>query len=244
MKTTLLAALVLVLISCEKTPSKGAPVPVERVNPTTPGGTAGPSPLGPARGGAAPLVTFNESHLSEYTEGLAAEGTLAALIETDYGTLDCELFEDKAPQTVANFVGLARGLRDFSDHESGERTRRPYFDGIECHRLIPGFMIQCGDPTATGTGGPGYRFADEFHPEARHDQAGTRSMANAGPATNGSQFFITDGPTPSLDQRHSVFGRCAPASIVRTIANVPKAMGESSRPARPVRLNKVTIVRR
>jgi cyclophilin family peptidyl-prolyl cis-trans isomerase len=115
-----------------------------------------------------------------------------ARFKTERGEIVCELYADRAPLTVENFVNLAR---------SG------FYDGTTFHRVINGFMAQGGDPTGTGTGGPGYQFGDEFHPSLRHDAAGTLSMANAGPGTNGSQFFITHGPTPHLDDRHSVFGR-------------------------------------
>lgn len=115
-----------------------------------------------------------------------------ATLKTEKGDIVVELFADRAPRTVENFVNLARA---------------GFYDGTTFHRVIAGFMAQAGDPTGTGTGGPGYQFGDEFHPELRHDAAGVLSMANAGPGTNGSQFFITHGPTPHLDDRHSVFGR-------------------------------------
>lgn len=116
----------------------------------------------------------------------------AARFRTEKGDIVVELYADRAPRTVENFVNLARA---------------GFYDGTTFHRVIAGFMAQGGDPTGTGTGGPGYQFADEFHPSLRHDAAGILSMANAGPGTNGSQFFITHGPTPHLDNRHSVFGK-------------------------------------
>jgi cyclophilin family peptidyl-prolyl cis-trans isomerase len=118
--------------------------------------------------------------------------TYAARLKTEKGDIVVELFADRAPRTVENFVNLARA---------------GFYDGTTFHRVIGGFMAQGGDPTGTGTGGPGYQFADEFHPSLRHDGAGILSMANAGPGTNGSQFFITYGPTPHLDNKHSVFGK-------------------------------------
>jgi cyclophilin family peptidyl-prolyl cis-trans isomerase len=118
--------------------------------------------------------------------------TYTATFKTEKGDIGVQLFADRAPRTVENFVNLARA---------------GFYDGTTFHRVIGGFMAQGGDPTGTGTGGPGYQFGDEFHPELRHDSPGILSMANAGPGTNGSQFFITFGPTPHLDDRHSVFGK-------------------------------------
>ena len=122
----------------------------------------------------------------------AQSGELMAVIRTAKGEIEITLFPAEAPLTVASFINLAQ---------------RGYYDGLTFHRVLPDFMIQGGDPTGTGRGGPGYTFADEFSPSRRHDSAGTLSMANAGPGTNGSQFFITHGPTPHLDNRHTVFGK-------------------------------------
>ena len=126
---------------------------------------------------------------------------------TNQGSFIVKLFDDVAPKTVANFVGLAEGTKAWKDPVTGESVSRPFYDGLTFHRVIDGFMIQGGCPLGTGTGGPGYRFEDEFSPQARHSRAGILSMANAGPGTNGSQFFITYSDTPHLDDRHSVFGR-------------------------------------
>ena len=130
--------------------------------------------------------------LAPPTGALDTSKSYTARFKTEKGDIVVELYADRAPRTVENFVNLSRA---------------GFYDGTTFHRVINGFMAQGGDPTGTGTGGPGYQFADEFHPELRHDAAGVLSMANAGPGTNGSQFFITHGPSPHLDDRHSVFGK-------------------------------------
>ena len=129
-----------------------------------------------------------------------------AHFDTTLGKFTAELFEDKTPKTVANFAGLAEGSKEWTHPKTKVKSKTPYYDGIVFHRVIQGFVIQGGDPLGLGYGGPGYNFEDEFHPSLRHDRAGILSMANAGPNTNGSQFFVTLGPTPHLDRRHSVFG--------------------------------------
>jgi peptidyl-prolyl cis-trans isomerase A (cyclophilin A) len=165
-----------------------------------------------------------------------------AHFETTEGTFTLRLFDKEAPQTVANFVGLAEGTKEWKDPATGGKKKAPFYDGIVFHRVISGFMIQGGDPLGQGTGGPGYQFADEFHPSLRHDRAGILSMANSGPNTNGSQFFITLGPTPHLDRRHSVFGEVvAGLDVVQRIGNVPT--GRQDRPVVPVVINKVTVER-
>jgi peptidyl-prolyl cis-trans isomerase A (cyclophilin A) len=129
-----------------------------------------------------------------------------AIFETSLGNVVCRLFDKEAPKTVENFIGLAEGTKEFRDPISGKKEKRPYYDGLTFHRVIPQFMIQGGCPQGDGRGGPGYNFADEFHSSLRHNKPGKLSMANAGPNTNGSQFFITVAPTPHLDNRHSIFG--------------------------------------
>ena len=166
-----------------------------------------------------------------------------AHFETNHGNFSVELFEDKAPKTVANFTGLAEGSKEWKHPKTGEKHKKPYFDGIVFHRIISGFVIQGGDPMGIGTGGPGYQFEDEFHPDLRHDRVGILSMANAGPNTNGSQFFITLGPTPHLDRRHSVFGAVVSGlDVVKKIGSVQT--DRQDRPVSPVVMNKVTIERK
>ena len=145
-----------------------------------------------------------------------------ATIHTNHGDITVELFEERAPRTVDNFIGLATGAKEWEDPETGETVSgEPLYEDVIFHRVIEGFMIQGGDPTGTGRGGPGYQFDDEFHDELTHDSAGTLSMANAGPNTNGSQFFITLDATPHLDGRHSVFGEVIDGmDIVEEIGSV------------------------
>lgn len=179
------------------------------------------------------------------------EGQLYARFKTTQGSIVVELEEQRAPKTVANFCGLASGSIDWKDPVTGKTlSGTPLYDGSRFHRVIPGFMIQCGDPLSRdpgsanrwGTGGPGYRFEDEFHPELKHNAAGVLSMANAGPGTNGSQFFITEGATRHLDGRHSVFGRViAGQDVVGKLANVPRS--SSDRPNEDQLLETVELFR-
>src|SRR5678810_1111546 len=163
-----------------------------------------------------------------------------AKFDTTEGSFTAKLFEAEAPNTVANFVGLAEGTKEWTDPRSGKKVKQPYYDGIIFHRVIDGFMIQGGDPLGKGIGGPGYKFADEFHPKLRHSKEGILSMANAGPNTNGSQFFITLGPTPHLDNRHSVFGEVVEGlDVVKRIGGVPT--GRQDRPVKDVVINSVKI---
>jgi len=168
-------------------------------------------------------------------------GTYARFSTTE-GDFVIRLFADEAPNTVANFVGLAEGTKEWTDPRSGEKKKAPFYDGIIFHRVIDGFMIQGGDPLGQGTGGPGYKFADEFHPSLRHTRPGVLSMANAGANTNGSQFFITLAPTPHLDNRHSVFGEVIEGmDVVQKIGKV--ATDRRDRPAKDVVINSVKIER-
>lgn len=177
--------------------------------------------------------------IEEATAGLPKTGTLTAKIETSGGTLSCELYEDKAPITVANFVGIARGLRPFKVGD--EWVKRPGYDGTTFHRVIKGFMIQGGDPKGTGAGEPGYVIPDEVWYGAKHNERGQLCMANRGPNTNGMQFFIMDGRAPHLDKGYTIFGKCGPESVIETLANT-KTQGDRAVEA-PV-IQKLTIERK
>jgi peptidyl-prolyl cis-trans isomerase A (cyclophilin A) len=166
------------------------------------------------------------------------------VLDTTMGRMTCKFFDKEAPLTVANFIGLAEGTKPWTDPVSKKKMKaKPFYDGTTFHRVIPDFMIQGGDPTATGTGDPGYMFADEFDPSLNFDVPGRMAMANSGPGTNGSQFFITEVPTTHLNQKHTIFGQCDQPSIsvVSAIARVQRDADD--KPIQPVILNKVTIVR-
>lgn len=171
-----------------------------------------------------------------------------AIFHTNKGEIKAELFPNMAPKTVENFVGLAEGTKEYTDPKTGEKTKRRYYDGLTFHRVIENFMIQGGCPLGTGTGGPGYSFDDEFHPELKHDKPGVLSMANAGPNTNGSQFFITVASTPHLDARrsmnvgYSIFGQVVEGQdVANQISQVDT--GAADKPNDPVVIEKVEIVR-
>lgn len=178
--------------------------------------------------------------LADATKDLEGSGPIVAKIDTSKGALHCKLFDDKAPTTVANFIGLATGKRPWKDPKTGEWVKRPAYDGTTFHRIIKGFMIQGGDPKGNGSGEPGYVIKDEIWAGAKHDKAGLLCMANRGPNTNGAQFFITDAAAPHLDGGYTIFGECAPVEVVHGIANVSVA-GE--RPTQPVTISSVTIRR-
>ncbi len=174
--------------------------------------------------------------------GMSPGQSIHAFLETSVGQIDCELLPTAAPKTVANFVGLAEGTKPWTDPETRQvRIGVPFYDGTLFHRVIPEFMIQAGDPTGTGTGGPGFTIEDEFNDKHRHE-AGSLSMANTGkPNTGGSQFFITEKPAPQLDGKHTVFGACQSLGVVVDIGKRPR--DERDRPLEPVVLRKVRIVR-
>jgi peptidyl-prolyl cis-trans isomerase A (cyclophilin A) len=170
-----------------------------------------------------------------------AAGTYA-VFETSQGNIVVRLLEKEAPKTVENFVGLAEGTKEFMNEKTGKKETRPFYDGLMFHRVIPRFMIQGGCPQGTGTGGPGYKFADEFHSSLKHSKPGKLSMANAGPNTNGSQFFITVAATPWLDNRHTIFGEVVEGQeVADKISNAPR--DGSDRPRTPITINKLRIER-
>lgn len=167
-----------------------------------------------------------------------------AVLDTAMGRITCKLFQKEAPQTVANFIGLAEGTKDWTSPETKQKMHgKPLYNGTTFHRVIPDFMVQGGDPLGTGMGDPGYYFKDEFDPNLNFDVPGRLAMANSGPNTNGSQFFITEVPEPDLNQRYNIFGQCDDSSVlvVKSIARVQR--DAKDQPITPVILKKVTIVR-
>jgi cyclophilin family peptidyl-prolyl cis-trans isomerase len=183
-----------------------------------------------------------ESDLDVFLQGVKGRGTLTATIDTTMGAFHCELFEDDAPVAVANFVGLATGQKPWTDPRNGQvQQGKRFYDGLGFHRVVPEFMIQGGDPLGNGTGGPGYQFDEELVATLRHDGPGVLSMANAGPGTNGSQFFITEKAAPWLDGKHTVFGRCQEGKLVKKISALA---GPGDRPSKPVTIKRVTFARR
>lgn len=161
--------------------------------------------------------------------------TKTAILHTNHGDIRIDLFGNHAPKTVENFVGLATGEGEYSTKNASGTTEGPFYDGAIFHRIIPGFMIQGGDPTGTGTGGPGYQFADEFHPELQFDRPFLLAMANAGPGTNGSQFFITVDATPWLNNRHTIFGEVTDEASQKVVAELSQVRtGRMDRPVEDV----------
>ncbi|MFO0605933.1 MAG: peptidylprolyl isomerase [Polyangiales bacterium] len=259
---TVTASLAL-LAACKLTPpsepSSGSYSPTPTPAPSTPTPSAPPpAPMAPPTAAAptpqlrdvrrAPRVMEPSSPdpkggrftLAQATEGLPPGNALSAEIETSMGTFTCALLADRAPLTVANFVGLARGLRDFWDPVEGAWARRPFYDGSVFHRVIPDFMIQGGDYLRSGMGGVGYEIPDEN--VQGHNAAGQLCMANHGPNTNGGQFFITETAKDHLDGSYSIFGTCTPTDLVNRIARVPRT--ERDMPYEPVEIRHVRITRR
>jgi peptidyl-prolyl cis-trans isomerase A (cyclophilin A) len=166
-----------------------------------------------------------------------------AIIATTAGKITCTLFPDKAPKSVANFIGLAEGTKDWTDPVTHAKKHGvPLYDGTIFHRVIPGFMIQGGDPAGTGAGTPGYGFGLEVTPELKYDRPGRLAYARTSdPNSNGSQFFITVAPYPSLDMQYTIFGQCENQDVVQKIANAPR--GPNDRPNNPVKINHITIMK-
>ena len=210
-----------------ETPAAPESVPAEPAAPPA------AEPAAPPPAAAKPAMPSAEKY---------GPGTYAH-VTTTKGNFIIKFFDEDAPRTVENFVGLAEGKKAWTDPRTGRQVRRPYYRNVLFHRVIPNFMIQGGDPTGTGTGGPGYTFPDEISPKHRHNKAGIVSMANRGPDTNGGQFFITVAPYPSLDGNYSIFGEVVEGlQNVVAISKVPRSQGDN-RPLTDVVINSVRIER-
>ncbi len=241
-------SLLLCLLGCEATPSEPAPKPVETTKVKS--AVSGTAPSAEKSKSTSPGGDPAEGKftLEEATAGLPSGKKLVAQIKTELGELSCELFDDKAPVTVANFVGLARGLRPFK-HE-GKWQKKPAYDGTTFHRVIKGFMIQGGDPSGNGSGEPGYVIPDEIWEGAKHDRRGLLCMANRGPNTNGMQFFITDAAAAHLDRSYTIFGECGPEAVIEKLASVEthgRGAGPGKRPDRPLsppKIESISITRK
>jgi peptidyl-prolyl cis-trans isomerase A (cyclophilin A) len=193
---------------------------------------------------AAALATTVSIAAAQSADYVAPTGP-KVVMDTTMGRITCQLYEKQAPLAVANFIGLAEGTKDWTDPKTGQiQHNKRYFDGIIFHRVIPNFMIQGGDPTGTGTKGPGYTFKDELDSQLKFDRPGRLAMANRGANTNGSQFFITEDGYDSLNQHYTLFGQCDDSSVavVKKIARVDR--DSSDKPRTPVVINKVTVVRK
>lgn len=222
------------------------PDPTPQTQTQTQGGTLTPAAATTMSVAQVPISPDDPVHgnftLDDATKGLPPGGDLTATIDTSHGKLTCHLLPNKAPITVANFVGLARGTRPWKDPRSHQWvTNKPAYDGTTFHRIIKGFMIQGGDAKGDGSGEPGYVIPDEIWVGAHHDHAGSLCMANRGPNTNGAQFFITDAAAAHLDRSYTIFGECEPEAAIHMIAGVPT--GAQDRPTSPVTINKITITR-
>jgi peptidyl-prolyl cis-trans isomerase A (cyclophilin A) len=213
----------------EKKPRPPLREPVFQKVTAKPVATVPPAPGDPLKG---------KFTMEDALKGLPSQGKLFADIHVDGGKLECELWPDKAPITVANFVGLARGIRPWKKGDSW--VKKPIYDGSTFHRIIKGFMIQGGDPNKDGSGGPGYAIPDEIWEDAQHKERGLLCMANAGPNTNGSQFFIMDGAAPHLDGGYTIFGKCGPDELIEKLASTPTM---HQRTVDPPKINKVVIRR-
>lgn len=225
------------------TPAAAPAAPAPSAKPAAPAATvpAAASPTKPA--GATTSKVTDKKQAPTPTPPKKGFKKMFAVFDTSMGKFKVLLFHNQVPKTVQNFVGLAEGTTSWTDPKTKEIKKTPFYDGLSFHRVIKGFMIQGGCPIGDGTGGPGYQFADEFHPNLKHSKAGILSMANAGPGTNGSQFFITLGPTPHLDGHHSVFGEVVEGlDIVKAIGAV-KTSRMDDKPLTPVLIKSVKILR-
>ena len=194
-----------------------------------------PPPTQPAELPDAPQATASASVLPNGP---------TVVMDTSKGRITCQFYQKQAPKAVANFIALAEGTKDWTDPATKRKQHnKKYFDGTTFHRVIPGFMIQGGDPTGTGMGDPGYAFEDELDPSLNFDAPGRLAMANSGPNTNGGQFFITEQPYESLNQHYSLFGQCDEASVLVVSAIARVGRDDQDKPIGPVYLKKVTIVR-
>jgi len=238
-------SIVVSLAGCKSSAPEPEPAPAETAEPSPPTPPP-PTNTAPAPKPAATAATSPDDPLKgqftleDATQGLPGKGELFAELQTDLGKLECELYADKAPITVANFVGLARGIRPWKTAQ-GEWVKKPGYDGTTFHRVIKGFMVQGGDPQGTGRGEPGYVIPDEIWQGGSHDQRGLICMANRGPNTNGMQFFILDAPTQRLDGSYTIFGKCGPDSVIEKLASV-EVRGDKS--VDPTKIKKVTISRK
>ncbi len=254
-RAALVAASALPLLACPPKEAEIQPValapaaPLATADPPVPPAVAKEPPAPPPhRCASAPRTRAvpkskddpAEGHftLREATAGLTQGGSLVAIIKTNAGDLRCDLEWECAPITVANFVGLARGIRPFKSPTTGQWTRTPAYDRGSFHRVVKGFMVQGGDPKGSGTGEPGYVIPDEKWDGMTHDRAGQLCMANRGPDTNGMQFFVTDAAATYLDASYTIFGDCDPVSVVHEIASVPT---QGERPLSPVTIESITI---
>ena len=228
----------------ESQPPAEAPAPAPTPAPATPAPPAEKPAETPAPSAEKPAVPSEPATVDTSKPSAAKHGPgVYAHITTNHGAMVARLFDKDAPKTVENFVGLAEGKKQWRNPRTNSMVRRPYYNNLTFHRIIPGFMIQGGDPEGTGMGGPGYTFEDEFHPKLRHSKAGILSMANAGPNTNGGQFFITLGPTPHLDDRHSVFGEVVDGmDVVQKIGST--ITNERDRPLHDIAIQTIKIERR
>jgi peptidyl-prolyl cis-trans isomerase A (cyclophilin A) len=242
---TLVSVVVLATSGCKGAPPELEPPPTkDPASDSTATPAAAPVktaalPPGVGRPGGDPMN--GSFSLADATKDIPGKGSIVAKIDTSKGVLQCKLFDDKAPVTVANFIGLATGKRAWKDPNSALWVNKPAYDGTGFHRIIKGFMIQGGDPKGNGSGEPGYVIKDELWEGAKHDRAGLLCMANRGPNTNGAQFFITDQAAAHLDTSYTIFGECAPVEVVHDIANVPTGMQD--KPQTPVTIKSVTISR-